>query len=143
MPFESGVVDANILIYAADKDAPQFMAARALLRAARNELSFSVTSQILCEFYSVVTNGRRVRRPLSSGDAQRAISTLLAFLNVLPTTAQSVDILKDLLRRHPVSGGKIFDLQIAATMMANDVYRIYTFNTADFQPFSELEVLAP
>jgi hypothetical protein len=40
-------------------------------------------------------------------------------------------------------GGAVFDLQIAAAMLANDVYRIYTFNTDDFRPFSEIETLAP
>lgn len=36
----------------------------------------------------------------------------------------------------------MFDLQIAATMLGNDVHRIYTFNTSDF-PFEEIEVLEP
>ena len=48
-----------------------------------------------------------------------------------------------LLRRRPVTGGDIFDLQIVATMKANGVRRIYTFNTDDFEVFSELEVVTP
>ncbi len=48
-----------------------------------------------------------------------------------------------LLRRYPVSGGDIFDLQIIATMQANDVQRIYTYNTDDFEAFPELLVSPP
>jgi predicted nucleic acid-binding protein len=48
-----------------------------------------------------------------------------------------------LLRRRPVTGGDIFDLQIVATMQANGVQRIYTFNVADFEVFPELAVVIP
>jgi hypothetical protein len=46
----------------------------------------------------------------------------------------------DLLRRRPVTGADIFDLQVVTVMLANDVKRIYTFNAADFEPFWELTV---
>ena len=48
-----------------------------------------------------------------------------------------------LVRRHPVIGAKVFDLQIVATMLANRVRRIYTFNAKDFEVFEELIVLTP
>lgn len=49
----------------------------------------------------------------------------------------------DLLRRHPVTDGDVFDLQIVATMQANGVQRIYTFNADDFEVFPELAVVMP
>ena len=53
---EPGVVDANILVYALDVDAPQHAASLALLNAARDPATILfVTSQILAEFYSIVT----------------------------------------------------------------------------------------
>lgn len=55
----------------------------------------------------------------------------------------TVETLLGLIRRHPVTGGDIFDLQIVATIIANDVFRIYTFNVEDFEVFPELEVLTP
>jgi predicted nucleic acid-binding protein len=144
MPIEPGIVDANVLVYALDADAPQHMASRALLEAARNgDARLYVTSEIICEFYSIVTNARRVSKPRSSADALSAITSLLAFLAVLPVPAGAVDGLLGLLHRHPVVGGDIFDLQIVATMQANGIDRIYTFNTEDFVAFSELSVLTP
>jgi len=47
------------------------------------------------------------------------------------------------LRRRPVTGGAVFDLQIVATMQAYGIDRIYTFNTSDFDVFPELTVVTP
>jgi len=144
MPIEPGIVDSNVLVYALDADAPQHAASRALLEAARDAVAtLYVTSQIICEFYSIVTNARRVAKPRSSADAMSAVTSLLAFLVVLPVPAAAVDGLLSLLHRHPVMGGDVFDLQIVATMKANSIDRIYTFNTEDFVAFSELSVLTP
>ena len=63
MPVEPGVIDANILVYAADTGAAQHAVSDGLLKTAQNPSTvLYLTSQILCEFYSVVTespaNGR-------------------------------------------------------------------------------------
>ncbi|MDR3674416.1 MAG: hypothetical protein P4N24_02925 [Acidobacteriota bacterium] len=100
-------------------------------------------SQILCEFYSIVTNARRVPKPRSPADALSAISGLLSFLHVLPIPVHTVEGWIGLLRRRPVTGGDIFDLQIVATMKANGVQRICTYNAEDFEVFPELAVLIP
>jgi predicted nucleic acid-binding protein len=64
-------------------------------------------------------------------------------LHVLPTPARAVVGWMELLRRHPVIGAEVFDLQIVATMQANNIERIYTFNIDDFELFPELSVLTP
>jgi predicted nucleic acid-binding protein len=144
MSLEPGIIDANVLVYAMDSDARQYAASRALLEAARDPATtLYVTSQVLCEFYSIVTNPRRVPKPRSPAEALQTISGLLAFLHVLPIPARAVEGWMDLLRRRPVTGANVFDLQIVATMLANDVQRIYTFNAADFEVFPELAVVTP
>jgi predicted nucleic acid-binding protein len=80
----------------------------------------------------------RARRPM-----HWARLAVFAFLHVLPVPVHTVDGWLGLLRRHPVTGGDVFDLQIVAMMMANGVQRIYTFNTGDFEVFSEFSVLTP
>jgi hypothetical protein len=49
----------------------------------------------------------------------------------------------ELVQRHPVIGGDVFDLQLVATMQAKDVQRIDTFNRDDFSVFPELKVRTP
>ena len=145
MPVEPGIVDANILVYAVNSGAPQHAASRALLEAALNPaVSLYVTSQILCEFYSLITNPKRTAMAWSSAEAVQLISELLASgLKVLPAPAQAVAGLLELLKRSAVTGSDVFDLQIVATMQANNIQRIYTFNATDFQKFPELSVVIP
>jgi uncharacterized protein len=144
MSLKPGLVDANVLIYAFDAQSPQHLASRALLDAARTgSVRLYISSQILCEFYSIATNSRRVLKPRSPAEALHAVSDLVNYLRILPISVAAVESLVDLLRRRPVKGGEIFDLQIVATMRTNGVLRIYTFNTEDFAVFPELEVLTP
>jgi len=60
---------------------------------------------------------------------------------VVRTPAKAIRALSDL----PVYPGPraAFDLQLVATMKANSIGRIYTFDTGDFEAFSELAVLTP
>jgi len=146
MSVDPGVLDANVLAYAVDAEAPQHAASRALLDAAIDpSVTLYVTSQILCEFYSLITNPRRVRAVSSAAEALSIISAMLALpgLYVLPTPSRAVAGWMQLLQRHPVTGGDVFDLQIVATMQANGIQRIYTFNIGDFEVFPELAVLTP
>lgn len=143
MPVEPGTLDANVLVYALNADAPQHAASRTLLEAARDSsIALYVTSQILCELYSVVTNPRRVTVASSPTEALRIISPILALpgIRVLPIPARAIAGWMELLQRHPVTGGDVFDLQIVASMQANGIQRIYTFNTDDLRVFPELAV---
>ena len=146
MSVEPGVLDANILVYAVEAGAPRHAISRALIEAARDPATtLYLTSQVLCEFYSVVTNPRRVAAPRSPAEAIDAISALLALpgIRLLSTPARAVAGWMALLQRHPVTGGDVFDLQLVATMQAHDIQRIYTFNTVDFEAFPELTAIAP
>jgi predicted nucleic acid-binding protein len=146
MPIEPGVLDANVLAYAVNVDSPHYTASLALLDAASDpEVQLYVTSQILCELYSIITNSRRVAVVSSPQQARNIIAALLALpgLRVLPTPARAVAGWMELLERRPVKGADIFDLQIVATMQANGIARIYTFNAGDFEAFPELSVVRP
>ncbi len=62
-------VDANVLVYAVYRDTAQHVASRALLeRGQRGELRLCLTSQVLAEFFSIVTDAKRVSR---SSDPRR------------------------------------------------------------------------
>jgi predicted nucleic acid-binding protein len=137
-------LDANVLVYAFDTNAPQHLASRSFLDAGRTgTTTLYVTSQVLCEFCSIVTNPRRVFKPRAVADAIAAITDLISFLHVLPIPARTVEGWLDLLRSRPATGGAVFDLQLAAAMLANGVQRIYTYNTSDFESFKELAVVEP
>ncbi|MGA3328355.1 MAG: type II toxin-antitoxin system VapC family toxin [Terriglobia bacterium] len=146
MPADRIAVDANVLVYALYRDAPQHAASRAFLeRAQRGDLTLCFTSQTLAEFFSIVTSARRVSDPRTPQEAVGAIQSILALpgATLLPVPADVTSRWLDLLSRHPVRAGAIFDLQLVATITANGVERICTFNRQDFEGFPGLQILTP
>ncbi len=142
----SGVIDTNVLVYAHDKASEHEEASFRLLEDASNgQQRLAVTPQILMEFYSIITDRRRTPIPLSSSEAMKTIDVILDFrgITLLPYPTDLIDRVKKLLNRNPVTGPGIYDLQIVATMLGNDVTTIFTFNRKDFVPFHELTVKAP
>ena len=107
--------------------------------------SFAFAPQNLAELYAIVTDSRRVSISRQPSDALEAIERLLAMpgMRLLPTPSDVVCRWIALARRHPVTRGRVFDLQLIATMLGNDVRKIYTFDRSDFESFDEIEVLVP
>lgn len=61
----SALLDANILVYADQAQDEHHEAAKAIRDLGqRGELALCVTPQVLNEYFAVVTNPRRVTRPL-------------------------------------------------------------------------------
>jgi len=139
-------VDANVLVYALYRDTPQHVASRSFLeRARRGELTLCLTSQVLAEFFAIVTSPKRVSNPRTPAEAVAAIEAMLAIPGVamLPVPSDVTSRWLDMLGQHPVRGGAIFDLQLTATVAANGVERICTFNREDFEGFPGLQILTP
>ncbi len=140
------MLDTNVLVYAFYRDAPQHAAAFRLLEQAQNEgASLCVAPQVLAEFFSVVTNPRRVSSPFAPREALEELDNIQALpgMTVLPVPVDVVNRWTELVRRHPVTGRKVFDVQLIATMLGNGVKKMYTFNVTDFESFADIEVITP
>ena len=130
---ESAFVDANILVYAALSNDPRYDIAHSLLRHPGQALVIS--PQIIVEFYSTITNTKRVNTPFTPNEAIQFIEVLLSYkhITVVPISADVSVRMVRLLKMNPVKGHKVFDMQIAATMMVHGVTTLYTYNLADFR----------
>jgi toxin-antitoxin system PIN domain toxin len=142
------MLDTNVLVYAFDQQSKFHNASRTLLVKAADAESqghYSVTPQILAEFFAVVTNPRRVHNPRTPQEALDVIERLMALphLTVLAVPIDVVSRWVKLIRIHQVRGSAVFDTQLAATMLANGVRKIYTFDRAHFEHFSEIEIVTP
>jgi predicted nucleic acid-binding protein len=49
----------------------------------------------------------------------------------------------ELCQKHNTKSQEIFDVHIVATMLSNDITKIYTYDTSHFSRFEEIEVLTP
>jgi toxin-antitoxin system PIN domain toxin len=140
------LLDTNILIHAANA-ASRFHAEARRLRdqALEGALHACLTPQILWEFYSVMTNPRRVERPLPPELALREVQAYvqaeqIGMIIPLRTTYRRA---LELLRRHRVRGRRVFDLYLVATMLDHEISTLYTENVADFQEFGGVKVVNP
>jgi predicted nucleic acid-binding protein len=143
---QHAMIDTNVFVYALYPTSPHYRAAFHLRELAQSpEADFYVTVQIVAEFYSTVTNPRRIDPSLSIERALQEVENIqaLAGLVVLPTPVEVVPRWIALARQYQVSRSDIFDTQIVATMLENEVRRIYTFNVNDFRVYPDIEVLVP
>jgi predicted nucleic acid-binding protein len=145
-PSELALADTNILVASLYKDHEHHLPARRLVQAAVDgQLRLCLTSQVLAEFYAVTTNPKKVSNPLTPEEARGEVAKYAwssQFVK-LPVSGDVVARWVALAARRPITRGKIFDLQLVATMLSNGVTRIYTFNRRDFEVFDEIVVLTP
>lgn len=142
------VVDANVLVYAADEDAPAPAHARCrdLVENWRRQSSAWYTSWgILYEFLRVTTHPRVLRNPWSADKAWRFVDAILASpaLGMLVETDRHAAVAEDVLGELPhLTGNLLHDAHTAILMREHGIRRIYT-RDADFHRFPFLEVTDP
>lgn len=109
------------------------------------EIEAVITPQILYEFYSVVTNPRRIEPPLSLEIAVEICRTMHEspeLAKILPSLNTPREALR-LVEEHRIEGAGIFDCVLAATAKENGVESVYTQNLEDFERYDFLRVENP
>lgn len=135
-------LDTNILAYVANTKAPQHRAALDIFRPTETEI-LCVSSQVLAEFYSYITNSAILAQPLSPNDAIVRIKRIcqMSHIYTLSTPPDLFERWLPLVAERPVKNGGIFDLLHIAIMLFHQISQIYTFNVRDFEWCSQIEVL--
>lgn len=140
------LLDSNVLIYAHNSSSPFHKMARSILNdALTGRIEGCVSFQNLYEVYSIITDPKRVGKPLSIKDARKL---LLVYLNAdnLPkiyTKSTNLAVTIELLKSMEAKKQQIFDLVLVATMIENDIGGIYTADETFFKKFKFLEVINP
>jgi len=140
------LLDTNILIHSNNRASPyQQRASDVIKKAMQGEIEAYIAPQTLYEFFAVVTNPKRVERPLSSNEAASICLDLwecreIEKVNPTPMAPKEVfELIKEL----KLSKGGIFDCLLAVTAKENGVDMIYTENVDDFKGYSFLKALNP
>lgn len=143
---ESILLDTNILVYASNADAPHHAQAVALReRARRGEFRACISLQNLSEFYAVITDPRRVTNPDSPEIATAKVREYLEarFIRKLWITPPVLRRMIALAEKYGVTRQNVFDTLLVATMIENEVYKIYTANDDDFNTYEEIVAVSP
>lgn len=142
----AGVVDTNILLFAANRDAPEHGTASAFLKKAVGSTGrWYLTEGIVYEFLRVATHRKVFPAPLTAREALsfiRALTSDQAF-EILVASDRHWQILGEVVAnlKHP-AGNLFFDIRTAALMREHGVREIYTAD-ADFKLFSGISVINP
>ena len=142
----SGVIDTNVLLYAANADAPEHAVARTfVLAVGRTADPWYLTSGIVYEFLRVATHPKVFPQPLPWQDAIGFLMPLLEADNVhlLHGGDRHWPLLGNVLAEltHP-NGNLFFDVRTVVLMREHGIRRIYTTDT-DFLQFTGIEVSNP
>lgn len=138
------LLDTNVLVYTLNGTAAQHLSSRAVVQAAIDgQLPAILVPQVLLELFAVVTNPRRVLRPLDAAAAWDQVQILRANVPVLDLRADALDVLGELVRDRRPRGAAVYDLFLAAQMRTHGVETICTYNTADFVRVPGIEALTP
>ena len=140
------VVDTNVLVYAADRDAPGHQRCRERLLAWRAQPEpWYLTWSVVYEFLRVTTHPRVFRRPWSPSQSWSFIESVLAApsLALLTESDRHVSVLANLIERVPeLTGNLVHDAHTAALMVEHGVRTIYTRDT-DFHRFPGIDPRDP
>lgn len=140
------VVDTNILVYAANKDAAEHRKCRSALEAWRKQTTpWYLTWGIVYEFLRVTTHPSVMSRPWSSKAAWNFMRAVLASksLDILTETDRHERVLTELIKDVPaLSGNILHDAHTAALMLDHGIKTVIT-RDMDFHRFKSLEVIDP
>jgi hypothetical protein len=136
------LADTNVLVYAINTDAPQHTTSRAFIEAIQQKsIDGVLVGQVLLEFYAVVTNHRRVARPLEPETAWEQVNALRTIFPVIEGGLKSFDILKEIGKK--TKGADIFDTFLVAQMKACGISLLCTYNIKDFSKFEGIIAKTP
>ena len=142
----AGIIDTNILLYAANKDADENLAAvKFLSRAATSAEQWFLTEGIVYEFLRVSTHPKVFPKPLGWKGSARFLRPFLASPNftILTADERHWSLLEEVLASLTYPAGNLFfDIRTAVLMREYGVREIYTTDT-DFLQFPQIKVVNP
>lgn len=140
------VVDTNVLVYAADADAPEHEPCRSALEGWRfGRTPWYLTWGIVYEFLRVVTHPRVLRSPFETVGATSFMEAVLASpsVHLLTETSRHLEVLAEVIDEVTLLAGNLYhDAHTAALMRENGLRSIVTRDT-DFHRFPFLDVIDP
>ena len=139
------LLDTNILVRASDSKArDRSLAINAVAHLLTQNHDCVVAPQILVEFWVVATRPVDVNGlGWSIDQCQQEVEQFLDQFPLIEEQPESFRIWLKLVQRYQIAGKRVHDARLAATMLANDIQHIVTFNMDDFADIAEITPLHP
>jgi predicted nucleic acid-binding protein len=138
------LLDTNILVHAYNKSSSnQQKAANIIKKAMQGEIEAYLTPQVLYELFAVVTNPKRVEKPLTTPEATDLCIDLWEcneIEKVNPSKVAPIEVFK-LAKNPKLCKATIFDCILAVIANENGLEAIYTENLADFKSYTFVKAI--
>jgi predicted nucleic acid-binding protein len=138
-------IDTNILIYANDIESPFHRSASEIFNSILSREEAIISEIFLTEFFSIITDSRKMAFPWSTAQVKHYIKILLDavqelhFLNIEIITEAFKSIKQFEIKRYG-----IYDHLIAHSMKFYGVRRLVTLNRKDFEKYGFIkEIISP
>lgn len=139
------LVDTNILLRSAQPNHPlSSQATHAVSKLIRDNDAVFFCPQTIAEFWNVATRpAERNGLGLSPDEAMKDVGNIERLLTLLPDVPAIYNEWKRIVAAYKVRGVKVYDARLVAIMSAYAVEGILTFNTADFERFTNVRAIHP
>jgi predicted nucleic acid-binding protein len=131
------LVDTNILLRLSDRNHPQHLIIRSIIRLLRSqEHDLYITPQNCAEFWNVAT--RTLPQNALGLDIEKTAQFLQLFERlffVIPDNSNIYSEWKRLVKDFQVKGVQVHDSRLVAVMKTHGIYYILTFNVIDFKRY--------
>ncbi|TBR57396.1 twitching motility protein PilT [Westiellopsis prolifica IICB1] len=132
------LIDTNVLLRFIFRSDPRYPVVKTAIRKLRTDKhTLYISSQNCIEFWNVAT--RPIARNgfgLTPTDAKRMLQRIERLFSLLPETPAVYPEWRRLVVTYSVSGVQVHDARLVASMKANGVTHILTFNTSDFTRYA-------
>lgn len=139
------LADTNILLRLVEPtNLHHFEAKNAVDKLLKQGDTLYILLQNISEFWNVCT------RPLdknglgfSVAQTDAELSKIEQVFDVLPDTEEVYKNWRELVVNYSVSGIKVHDAKIVASMKAHNIQNLLTFNAKDFKRYTDIKIIEP
>ena len=139
------LVDTNLLLRSVQSSHPMSSAASGSINSLlRKGEQLFIVPQTVVEFWCVATRPQSANGlGLTVSETQDRISVFRKALTLLSETEGIFESWEGLVVKYQVTGKKVYDTRLVASMLVLGISHLLTFNEADFKRYYEITVVNP
>jgi len=138
-------IDTNILIYVNDTASPYHQSASKIFYNLLEQKRIILHEIVLTEFFSIITDSRKMESPWSTSQARDYIIDLLESVHELHFLGNEIiSAACKYIKKYAIKRYDIYDHLLAYSMKFYGIDKIVTLNKADFERYDFIkEIIAP
>ncbi|MBI4096532.1 MAG: PIN domain-containing protein [Candidatus Levybacteria bacterium] len=134
------LIDTNILVYSINLDSLKYKQAKEFIN--NNLGRLEIAHQNILEAIRVLTH-KKFSNPRKLKEALSSTLSIAQSCSLISPNQNTLYLALELIKKHNLSGNRIFDAYLTATALSNGITSIATDNTRDFKKFNGIKTINP